>query len=624
MTLLRRQLDSVARAHRCLSLQILRGEQRLPWIGFRQLDRPAAEAFHRSYVANDSLFNYPNLFAATEFLKPKGDGGVRRFHFLEWHARVLYYSVGYFVLELTDGWASVVRPIARRNKIETYYGARVRFDDPGRSEIHYQRDYQLFTGGIRRFLRRRVQEGHTVALLHMDVQDFFNSISHATLVEVIAQQALPAARLRMQYDSAAKSTLRDILALVMGAPSGLPLSRHNIVSNLLADFYMWPVDRYVNQLQLEAPGEVRFSRYVDDMFLMRSFPMLRRSESIGEEMYRACTRLGSEMALKLGLSLNPLKTRLNVCSSEDDLDGLIEKSRLVSFYEPLPEDDNEPPRNALVRALKIVEELQATFAREGTVPPMQVNDDLALKRVFHNAVVQYARSPVARAAIGRAFTGFNPTLLPRAMKPLLFLISQVPGALRRLYDYTVEALSSDEPPLVSLHLAELLMLLPEYGGELRGSVEAAARNGSSPNLRLLSRLVVPEPPAAATYLPLSPGEGASAAFYQVRRAIICERFGEYNVAFNHLLNAFHEQCFVLDPNAGERKNYNRTSVANWLQSLVGLDDVALAISAFDRRNSNEISHPGRQGLEVRAVDEPEYRMYRRRLARLLVRVHSAI
>lgn len=223
--LLSRQVQSNSRTHRSLDLEIIRRENALNGV--------VSEQFYNNFIRNDLCFNYPNLFRSIPYSVPKGDGGVRQFHFLETPLWILYYALGFYFLDLTQAMRTVLNPIQTRASVQTYYGANIRLDNPQRGQIHYQEDYQGFTRNMRRTVRRQIQN-HKVAVLYLDIQDFFRSIDHAHLMQVLADQALPASRLRLRYNEHTRLTIREILFLIIQRSEGLPISPQNIVSNLLS------------------------------------------------------------------------------------------------------------------------------------------------------------------------------------------------------------------------------------------------------------------------------------------------------------------------------------------------------------------------------------------------------
>ncbi|MBE9166505.1 hypothetical protein IQ238_02775 [Pleurocapsales cyanobacterium LEGE 06147] len=407
-----------------MGLEILRREN--------ALDKIAPRQFYNNYIRNDLCFNYPGLFRVTPYYVPKGDGGVRQFHFLEAPLRIIYYALGFYFLELTREIRRQLASIHRDSSIYTYYGANIRLDEPQKSQIYYQEDYQEFTRNIRRIVRRQAQT-HKVAVLHIDIQDFFRSIAHSNLVQIFDAQAMPESQFCLRYNEHTKLAIRDILFFIMHRSEGLPLSQQNIVSNLLSHLFLYPLDNFIREIQIDIAPSLTFHRYVDDMFLTVQFPLTETNENIGTTMLDISTNIGAFLSSNLHLCLNPLKTRLDIIASEDRVDKLIERSRLVSFYEPLPEEGGESPQNTLNRAILVLNSMKEKFREYGFVEKIATNDDLALKQCFQSAVIHYTRSEQAQRQLEAVFQDWYPALMPKSIRVLVFLISRVPNALNNLF-----------------------------------------------------------------------------------------------------------------------------------------------------------------------------------------------
>lgn len=549
---------------------------------------------------------------------PKGDGGVRQFHFLEAPLRILYYALGFYFLDLTQTMRDDLAAIQGRASIQTYYGANIRLDNPQRSQIHYQEDYQAFTANIRRTVRYQVQN-HKVAVLHLDIQDFFRSIEHSRLVQVVAEQAMPASRLRLRYDEHTQLTIRDLLFFIMKRPEGLPLSQQNIVSNLLSHLFLYPLDCCVREIQMEVASSLTFHRYVDDMFLTVQFPSTEANESIGTTMLDISTRIGAYLSSNLGLSLNPLKTRLDILVSEDEVDDLIERSRLVSFYRPMPDEGGEPPQETLNRAILVLSRLKETFRQRGYVDRIATNDDLALKQCFHRTVGHYTRSEQAQRQLEEVFQDWYPALMPKSIRVLVFLISRVPTALNMLLGHVQVGLRQLQPSLTTIHLAEHLMLIDEYNGTFDDEITHLCRTSSNPYIQLLGRLVNPSAPLRNRYINIEDDclERHASLMQQVRRTNLAEKRGVHSLAYNHLLNTLQEWCFCNQRPSITRNHYDRNNVVTWLEPFANHSELVFVMTMFDRRNRNTISHPGDESTDVAPVDKAEYEEHLERLNQLL-------
>jgi hypothetical protein len=188
----------------------------------------------------------------------------------------------------------------------------------------------------------------------------------------------------------------------MQRSEGLPISQHNIISNLISHLFLHHLDCYIREIQLEMESSslLTYHRYVDDIFITIKFPNEDTNQSIGTKMLDISTRIGEYLSSNLALSLNPLKTRLDIISSEDEVNSLIERSRLVSFYQPIPDEGGEPPQKTLDRAVEILIKLKGDYKSKGYVSRLATNDDLALKQCFQNAVIKYIEKEDTKKKLG--------------------------------------------------------------------------------------------------------------------------------------------------------------------------------------------------------------------------------
>jgi hypothetical protein len=99
---------------------------------------------------------------------------------------------------------------------------------------------------------------------------------------------------------------------------------------------------------------------------------------------------------------------------------------------------------------------------------------------------------------------------------------------------------------------------------------------------------------------------------QIRLRAINQRIEYYSVALNHLLNEIHAICLILDKYTKKNpKDYDANDVADFLVKENVPTDICIVIrKLFDRRNTNQISHPGSTRGNVWAVTKDEYLRYR--------------
>lgn len=497
-----------------------------------------------------------------------------------------------------------------------------------KSDIDYRKDYQQFTSKIRKTVRAAIKDSK-VAVLHLDIQDFFNSIDHSHLTQVLCEQALPKSRLRLHYnDEQTKWTIREILFLIMQRSEGLPISQNNIISNLLSHLFLYPLDCCIREIQMEVGLSLplTYHRYVDDMFITIKFPKIEDNQNIGTKMLDISTRIGEYLSSNLALSLNPLKTRLDIISSEDEVDSLIERSRLVSFYQPPPDEGGELPQNTLNRAILILKKLKTDYKEKGYVSRLATNDDLALKQCFQQAVSHYTKKIEVGKELEQVFKDWQPALIPKSIKVLIFLISRAPNALAVLITHVHDNLSSPHPSLTTLHLAENLMLIDQYQNEFDDIIVNLYKESPNSYTHLLSRLIRPDFPSKERYINIEDCElkSNSSMTYQIRRAFIAERRGFHSLAYNHLLNTLQEWCFIHEQSKKTRDQYDRNEIVKWLESFASHSEIVFVMTMFDRRNRNTISHPGDESIDISPVDRSEYESHLRQLNLLFPKILSRL
>lgn len=607
-SLLKKQVSSTAHSYRCVDLEIYRKEKAI-------LQLNPSEIFD-TCIANERFYNYPLLFGSTHYVVPKGDGGVRKHHFLESRLRLLYYALGYYILDLTWNCREVVGNKRKGDGIHTSYGARVSLKSPKASDIYYQEHFQSFNKRIRSSLLRGVDRG-SAAMLHIDIQDFYGSISHSVICRSISNQSLPKDKLSLEYNEATASSIRKLLLWIMREPRGLPLSRQNIISNLISDLVLAPVDSLARDYQLGPLPRMTFHRYVDDMFFVVPYTSETSMDEIGAELLRMATHFGEFIANELGLVLNPLKTNIEIAETESEAREIIEQTRRTSFYEPPPEEGGETPQETLLEAIGVLTDLKKEFRSKGETPNFDSQADQALKSCFRKAVTHYVKSEEAKDQLEDAFEDWNPILTSKSVRILVFLISNAPDAFRDLVLHVNGRLKAS-PSILELHLAEHLMLCEAYSDELNRTLLDIDRDNNEKYDRLLRRMIEGELPEFSELLFIGTLEAKppQSTLDQIREMALALREEKHNLAFNHLLNAFHDWCFERDLGNHERRNYRRNEVTNFLSNVVPYDHVISAVKLFDRRNINAISHPGEEGIEVQPVSEAEFEVYREEVNRV--------
>jgi hypothetical protein len=104
---------------------------------------------------------------------------------------------------------------------------------------------------------------------------------------------------------------------------------------------------------------------------------------------------------------------------------------------------------------------------------------------------------------------------------------------------------------------------------------------------------------------------------QIRHRVYSERTQSYSVALNHLLNEVHAICYERDSHS-DHGRYRAPNVIDFLDSQgVPISVCANIRNLFDRRNHNQISHPGSDENTTWSVTKEEYYRYHSHVGKCL-------
>jgi hypothetical protein len=176
-----------------------------------------------------------------------------------------------------------------------------------------------------------------------------------------------------------------------------------------------------------------------------------------------------------------------------------------------------------------------------------------------------------------------------------------------------------------LQIVERIILFDEHRNAFDNLLKKVDKQPAVTYLQLLRRLRGQSVGAVEEVLPFKMSflSQHDSLVQQVKLLCIAESTGNYNVAFNHLLNCFQYYCYTQDmnPRKPALKNYDRQNVIDYLRTkkASSLDDSKFVISFYDRRNKNTISHPGEKELAHWPVAEQEYRHFKSGILSLIKR-----
>lgn len=235
--------------------------------------------------------------------------------------------------------------------------------------------------------------------------------------------------------------------------------------------------------------------------------------------------------------------------------------------------------------------------------------DEILKEVFDKRVVQMLEKVENKKRIRQVFRNFDFNRVKEYPLPIIILIlkDQMVANSFRQYLLSREIVTSKDADLMLTYLCQI---------DFADFDVLKLLQGYAPMSQIISKVTNPD--LAHTqpgYYGLSNNQVKqlcqwSEVIEQVRHRVFNERISSYSVALNHLLNELHGICYQIDDNENKDKDYDANQVVQFLQARGVSHNVCIGVRRlFDRRNTNQVSHPGSANFLAWSVSQSEYWQY---------------
>ncbi len=609
--LIRLQLDQESYHFNSLDFEIYRREKSIP-------KNFSISKFYDEFVEKDSFYNNPSRFQNLSYTIPKSRFGIRRFNFTSAYLKLMYYALGFYILELVSPWLDELESFRKTfERINTFYGGGINFENPQKSKIYYHNDFAKFHSRINNSIIDQLGN-KKIGILKLDLQNFYYSISHEQLLNTISSNATSTSKKALKFNVDTIESIKNFLLLAQGNDKGLPLSKHNLVSNFLSNCFLLPFDTYVHENVLNE-NQTLYFRYVDDIIIIRFFPKNRTHQYIGNCFYNLTDKLSTVLD-EYELSLNSNKTQAHIIENRRDLRKFNSQIQFTSFGAELP--DNRTPQDVLNGIVKVVSDLKAEYSEKGLVVLSNENE-LQLKECFQKTVKHYLKSNHARRDLSSAFSKWPPIITTSSITSILFLLSHT----RKGLDHLIKSIKKDfELCLTDPHwtfVLEKIILIKNKRSSFNSDIKKHTKTKESTHFQLIKRLLGLEEVSNSVEFPfsnryLNQNESLS---QQIKLLRISEIRARFNEALNHLLNITQICCYLNDnpSKKGTLKNYNQKSVTSFLKKdrNISVDELKLVIDLYDRRNKNTLSHPGEEDFAFWPASHSEYYQYKSEIMKFL-------
>jgi len=582
--------------------------------------------YHKKLISKDIFYNKREYFYNLEYLIPKGFYGVRKFNYLSFELLILYYSLGFYFSDLMDdSYETIESKKKKRTNIFTYYGGKINFKHPAKSELLYYKDYIEFNNSVNEQIKKIIDSNKKAVIIKLDIQEFYKNIDFDILLQVIEKYAVPSQGKKFKFDTTTIQEIKNLFLFVNKSNVGLPLFSQNIISNFLSYIYLYELDNYIQNLDVAKEKDFVYSRYVDDFYIIYKRNKGASNEKLGDEIFEISTSISKFLADKLDARINQLKTQTLIIKDDDDLDNFIKKEKVISLPDAIKK--NATPEEKLKEILEIIAKLKKDYKNDGKAY-IDTDGNNKLNEIFSKSLKNYVNSSTAITKIEKEFKNWNPLLTLANTSTLMFLIKQS-SANNDFKKYLFENTESKFTNPQHLFLLEKFLLNNSITTSQKSKIIKSKINSSY--LKLIKKLVdrkfeLEEFNSLDIKLSDKILSQNDSLCQQVKMLVLAEIEEKYNLAFNHLLNVFHNYCFIVDKeNKAVQKKYTQPNVTDFLDRLgFSIEYINFSIQFFDRRNKNNISHPGEDHMENWVVNKQEYLGYKEKMNELLIQIENCL
>ena len=462
-------------------------------------------------------------------------------------------------------------------------------------------------------------------IIKLDIENYFDEISIPILLRFLNAYIKPSDQAALHFDATTQEQLKSFFGFLSDGRRGIPQADNDVISSFIGYLYMVFGDLLLDDLLRQEPfasGLKRYQiiRYVDDINLAIDFNDELDQSSREKVVGAIASHVADMFYYQLGLRFNA-KTRLFWLSDDEDRKAFLASVKRVSPEYYVEDDDNdETPQNKIANILQELQELKASRV-DGSLRQDASLQEEVLKEVYDERVDQMLKMQANQDELAVIFDGFNFELVKaRPLEIIIIILKHKATADRfRLFLLDKQYLTTGDVDLILRFLsqirfedADLLSKLGQnqYMEAVMGAFRRADLSYDIPGYYELPDLKV----RSLSTLPH--------VIEQIRLRILNERQHNYSVALNHLLNEIHAIAFQRDPSSkGNGNEYNANDVVKFLAAQNTPNDTCIKIrNLFDRRNTNQVSHPGTDSVIAWGVDENEYIEYRTHVGKGLAHI----
>ena len=563
--------------------------------------------YYNNKISNDAFYCLSKEFSYLPYILPKDGLGLRKYKFFSYPLRALYYTIGLYLLKLSQEF--ITNYVKKSENIKSFYGCNISFKEDEllitSQNIYFKKHYKRF----RNLLRKEISgDTDRKIIIRIDIQNYFDEISIPILLKKLSKYIKATVKEKFKFDPDTQKQIISFFRLLSKDGAGIPQGDNDIISNFIGYLYLTFGDLYIEQEIFKDKDIVesyKIIRYLDDIYISIKF----KNNVIHNSQQEYTESLGSRIAdilyFKLNSRLNP-KTRFFWLDNQEQKDELINSLKKISPEYHISDDENEEePSNKIENIFDELEKLKVSPVEPRTFRH-ELQDEI-LKEIFDKSVQQMLKIESNSLKIKDIFEDFNFNLVKENPLPIILIILNNDIIIGKFRDFlkNKKYITTRDVNIILKYLCqkdfkddEILSKLEEYK-PFENIIQMVKSNKiplESPGYYNLDY----EKTSKIFHMPY--------VIEQVRFRILSEQNKSYSI------------CYSLDDNTDHQK-YDAESVLNFLRSKNVPHEICILIrNLFDRTNSNQISHPGCDESITWTVPSHEYFSFRTNVGECLFKL----
>ena len=571
------------------------------------------QSYFNDKIANNFFYGLEKEFFYYHYTIPKAGVGLRKYVFMSYPMMTLYYSVGLYLLKVTQQF---IEDCKNENNIKSsFYGGNLLFSENKINANHESTYYKYRYDEFKKEVKKQAKEqAENKVVIKLDIQNYYETIQIDKMLDLISHYIKPSDLKKYSFDASTKELLIFYFNFINKGNIGIPQGYTNTLSSFIGYFYLIFGDLIISDLVEEFNSvyqiieSYQIIRYVDDTYVSLMFSEnISKAEKEGL-VYELLKNISDSFYLKLNLRFNS-KLELFFLDNADDQTALKKSVKRTSPHLTTHDIDNDAkPQEKFDEIVKAISDIKVhelifIFKDKKHEKYLEI-----LNEVYDKSVETIINKPDNLIKLEQVFSNFNFDLFRIHPRVLTILISKTNLAKAKFIDYLL-----DKKPLTTFDADLIINFLAQNSFNEPKLFEKLKQNSSIEpiiNQFQKAQLIYEEDFYDFSFRNVAGLSRDINISEQTRLRVYHERLEEYSIALNHLLNELHAICRLKD-NESTVKEYNATKVIKYLVGLKVNSSVKAKIrNLFDRRNKNPISHPGSSEAIAWAVSKPEYNEYK--------------